>query len=966
MVRNCIEIFRFVYGLLMQLRTLLVIIVTEKPTDYAAILRAANQDINEPPEWLAPSKFVYSPEYGVGEVMAVLGRRLIVKFIEEVNPTQFDNWEDVVEKGLIKESGASLGSNLDNSDIGGDVAAIGEEIDKIPNVAFQSVARDFATTITRVNIQSGVGGSIHPIPEDLPSNLHLGLQNICVNTVYSHQLEALAKLRAGYDLTITTPTASGKTLCYNLPIIEACIKQPDTRALYIFPLKALALDQMRKLQMLVKAIPNHRIKIALMTGDTPRDERQQLFIPYPPNVLAVSPDLLHHYLYNIRRPQEGEGWRLFLRQLRYVVIDESHTYIGAFGAHFANLMRRLRLAVDAVGGNSHKLQFICSSATIGNPQEMALRFSGRTQQPNRSHLIRESGADSAGRTLLCLEPSSAANVEASKMIISWLQHNLSGIVFCNSRAAVKGLLGLIQRETQRTGCGHLANQVALFYSSLIGERRREIISKLQSGQIKVIISTSSLEAGIDLPELDCCLIRGFPGSLMSFWQRVGRAGRKQHGLVIYLPLAQNPIDVYYAKNPQQLLSGDVECSAFNPDYPTILGKHLECGCIESALALREINHRFGHVAGTIADSLLQQNKLYLSNGGKLWGRGYPHKEVNLRSAANTSINLIDKHSGDILEKMSLEVAYREVFPQAIYFLQDENGDIIAYRSESLNVEKGEAQLAYLGKETTLYTEAESELDIVPLSTLAQPKIINTNIDDGRIRLTLAWGEITTSVTGYRLMKRIYGKTCKNQQCANFKKSLEGNSCPKCRRQIYAAEVITLQDEIVFETPLVTKYQAPCVLIDLNEGVKKALREQVSRLKQEIIQKYGNSIPEIYQPLWTGASDFIALHSLQHQIIKAVPLVVLSSSLDVDGIVTEKEGRTYNYFYDTCEGGNGAAEAIFHDLSKFAAKAYALASGCDCETGCPRCLHSSGCPQHNEPLNKDLGLYLLDAIFNVPS
>jgi DEAD/DEAH box helicase domain-containing protein len=938
--------------------------VTDKPTDYAAILRAANQTIKEPPEWLAPSKSVYSPEYGVGEVMAVLGQRLIVKFIESVNPMQFADWEDAIAKELIRESGANLTNNPIDSDISGDVAAIGEEIDKIPHIAFQSVARDFALTITKVDIQGVIGGNIHPIPEDLPSNLQIGLQNLCINTVYSHQWEALVKLRAGYDLTITTPTASGKTLCYNLPIIESCLKQPDTTALYIFPLKALALDQMRKLQQLVKAVPNHQIKIALMTGDTPKESRQQLFIPAPPNILAVSPDLLHHYLYNIRRPIEGEGWRQFLRQLRYVVIDESHTYIGAFGAHFANLMRRLRLAIDSVGGNSHRLQFIISSATIGNPISMALRFSGRTQQPQRLHFIKDSGADSAGRSLLCLEPSSAANVEASKMVISWLQHNLSGIVFCNSRAAVKGLLGLIQRETQRQGIGHLASQLALFYSSLTSERRREIISKLQSGQVKVIISTSSLEAGIDLPELDCCLIRGFPGSLMSFWQRVGRAGRKQHGLVIYLPLAQNPIDVYYAKNPQQLLSGEVECSAFNPDYPTILGKHLECGCVESALAIGEINRRFGNVAGTVADSLMQQNKLYLSNKGKLWGHGYPHKEINLRGAANTSIDLIDKHSGDILEKMSLEVAYREVFPEAIYFLQDESGDIIAYRSESLNVEKGEARLAYLGKETNLFTEAESQLDIVPLSTLAQPKIIQTNIEDCKIRLTLAWGEITTSVTGYRLMKRTYGKTCKNKQCVNFKKSLEGNSCLKCRRQLYSAEVTTLQNEIMFELPFVTKYQAPCVLIDLNEPLKKALRSQVNILKQDIITQYGSNIPEIYQPLWTGTADFIAIHSLQHQIIKAVPLVVLSSSLDVDGIVTQKEDRIYNYFYDTCSGGNGAAEAIFHDLSKFAAKAHALASGCNCETGCPRCLHASGCPQHNEPLNKDLGLYLLNAIFNV--
>ena len=939
----------------------------DKPTDYAAIIRAANQ-ISEPPEWLSAGKHVYSPEYGVGEVMAILGRRLIVKFVEEVNPTQFADWENVIASSSIKPSNTNLVSSTSFlEETNPNAATISEQIHQIPQLAFQSVAQEFIATVSLIDIKKAHIGIIHPVPGDLPPALRLGLQNIGIKSIFSHQLEALDKLRAGFDLSITTPTASGKTLCYNLAILESCLKEtatasnsPNQTALYIFPLKALALDQMRKLQSLVRAMPTNRIKLALMTGDIPVKERQRLFIPNPPNILAVSPDLLHHYLYNLRRREEGEGWRKYLKQLRYVVIDESHTYTGAFGAHFANLMRRLRLAVDAVGGNSNNLQFICSSATIGNPVEMALRFSGRTHQPDRLHLIQANGAPSGGRTLLSLAPTSAANVEASKIVISWLQHHLSGIVFCNSRAAVKGLLGLIQRETQRQGLGY-ADKVAVFYSSLTSDRRQEIIHKLQSGQIKVIIATSSLEAGIDLPELDCCLIRGFPGSLMSFWQRVGRAGRKQHGLVIYLPLAQNPIDVYYAQNPQHLLSGEVESAAFNPDYPTILGKHLECGCIESSIDLSELNSRFGNVAGAVVDSLLQQNKLSLSNGGKLWGRGYPHKEVNIRSSTQTSISLIDKHSGEVIESMSLPLAHREVFPEAIYFVQDEGSEIIAYQSESLDVLRGEAKLAFLGKDTDLFTEAESELNIQRLSNLAESKVIPTNIKDGRLRLTLVWGEITTSVIGYKLMKRSYGMTCKNERCSNYKQSLEGKTCLKCKRPLYSAEVTKLQSEVVFNESYVTKYQAPCVLIEINEPLKQALTKQVNLLKQEVLKIAGGEIPEQYQALWKSNPDFTALHSIQHQIVKAVPLVVLSSSLDVDSIVQEKEGKAIAYFYDTCEGGNGAAEAIFHELSRFATKGYALASECNCEVGCPKCLHSSSCPQHNSGLNKDLGLFLLDAI-----
>ncbi len=616
------------------------------------------------------------------------------------------------------------------------------QIQAIPDSRFRVLAAEIAESLTNVDITPPSIGELYPCPSDLPVQLRSALTRIGINNLYSHQLEALTNLRAGLDLSICTQTASGKTLCYNIAVLESCLQQSETRGLYIFPLKALAVDQMVKLSSLVTALGTEPVlKVGLMTGDTPKDERQQLFLPDPPNILAVSPDLLHHYLYNVRRRQGGEQWREFLRRLRWVVIDEAHTYVGAFGGHFANLMRRLRLAVDSVNGNSDKLQFICTSATIGNPEEMALRFSGRTAQPERLHLIEDSGARSAGRTLLCLRPNSTANPDACKIIISWLRHDLSGIVFCNSRAAVKNLLGLIRRETERQGIGYLANQVAVFYGSLKGDRRRAIIQQLQQRKVKIIISTSALEAGIDLPELDGCLIRGFPGSLMSFWQRVGRAGRSSHGLVIFLPIAQDPLDSFYGNNPQQLLSGEIEKTAFNPDYATILSKHLECSCVESGLPLGGMQNRFSDTAGVIADSLLQQQKLVLSRDGKLWGQGYPHNNLSLRSSAHKSIELIDKDSSEIIEEMPLALAQREVFPNAIYTVQDPNGELIAYRSESLDQERHQAILKCLGKDTVLFTQAKSELYIKPLSNLAEPRIISTTIPEGRLRLTLVWAEI---------------------------------------------------------------------------------------------------------------------------------------------------------------------------------------------------------------------------------
>ncbi len=924
--------------------------------DYAAIIRAAQEHLPNAPDWLAVDKQIYSAERGRGEVKALLGKRLIACFQNEDELTQISDWPLAIAQGQITSCSTAL--NSDTSSTGTLNVSLSEQLSAIPDPAFRAVAQELALNLTSIRSTEANTGTLYPLPEDLPSDLRSVLDRIGLSHLYSHQLEALNSLRAGLDLSICTQTASGKTMCYNVAVLESCLNQPSTTSLYIFPFKALALDQMQKLSELVGSLP---IKVALMTGDTPKAERQRLFIPSPPNILAVSPDLLHHYLYNVRRQDEGEPWRQFLRQLKYIVIDESHTYTGAFGAHFANLMRRLRLAVDGVGGHSDKLQFICTSATIGNPEEMALRFSGRTEQPERLRLIQYSGARSAGRTILCLNPSSTANPDACKIILSWLQHDLSGIVFCNSRAAVKNLLGLIQRQTARQGMSHLAQKVAIFYGSLKSDRRREIIQKLQQGRLKVILATSALEAGIDLPELQCCLIRGFPGSLMSFWQRVGRAGRNQHGLVIFLPVAQNILDDFYGRNPEQLLSGQVESAAFNPQYPTILSKHLECGCVESGIPLASLTSRFGQAAGAIADSLLQQNKLYLSRNNQLWSKGYPHKNVSLRGSSQDAISLIDKDNGEPFEEMSLALAQRELFPGAIYMAQDAEGELIAYRSESLDEERKSAVLAALNQDNNLFTQSESQLDIQLISKLAEPKIVPTAIAEARLRLTLAWGKITTLVTGYRQFVRAYVMTCTNGGCPNYRQSLEGQICASCKRSLHSAEITKVVKEVQFEEPLQTQYQAPCVKVELNPPLVTAIQARLNEIKESIRATHGNDIPEQFKDLWDCPPEFIALHSMLHQVIKAVPLVILSSSLDVDAVVETTEGRTVGYFYDTCDDGTGSAEAIFHQLSQFASKAKALAQACGCESGCPRCLTQHGCPQQNAGLHKDAGLFLLDAL-----
>lgn len=943
-----------------------------KPTDYAAIIRAAAQGgERKHPEWLDPGQQLCSPKYGQGKVTAWLGNILIVKFPGYSIHVQYKNWQQSVERSEIAPLGAtatpeSLSEASESATGEVQPASFSQvsaaEIAAIPQSKFRAVAQELASNLSAVRINPAASGSLYGIPKDLPSALQNALRRLKINELYSHQVEALTYLRKGSDLSIVTPTASGKTLCYNLAILEDCLNSPQTSALYIFPLKALAFDQFCKLQGIVGTFPQkQRVKVEQMTGDTPYNERLELFVPHPPNILAVNPDLLHHQLAKIPRVQQWEPWREFLRRLRWVVIDESHTYTGAFGAHFANLMRRLRRAVDSVGGNSSKLQFICSSATIGNPQDMAMRFSGRTSQPERLHLIESSGAGSAGRTVLCLAPSETADSDACKIVLSWLQQDLSGIVFCNSRKAVKKLVDLIQKESTRQGNSYLARKVTAFYGSLKTDRRRDIISQLQTGKIKVIISTSALEAGLDLPELDCCLVRGYPGSIMSFRQRLGRAGRVNPGLVIFLPVAQNPLDYYYGKHPEQLLSGEVESAAFNPNYPTIVSKHLECCCVESGLPDVEVESRFDAVGGAVAEGLLEQQRLSLSPNGTLRGRGEPHKGVNIRGSAIDAIELIDGNTGESFEEMPRDTAYREVFPGAIYTAFDGGNDLVTYRCESLNIEQEKAILQPFEEDPSLVTEPDLGLQIKLLEDLETPRIIPTGLPEGRLRLTLGWGEITWQVTGYKLCKKEYRQTCTNAKCSRHQQPLEGKVCTSCGRTLKSREMNKLIDAVGFDPPYQIQYQAPVVKVEVNPPLIVAITDEVNRHKASARSQYGNKIPQELEGLFESDPVAVALHSMAHQIQLAVPLVVLSSTRDINCKVERDDSGIVVYFFDTTDGGNGASEEIGKQLPLFAAKAMSLALTCECSDGCPKCLFQISCPQQNKGLHKKVGLFLLEAI-----
>lgn len=843
--------------------------------------------------------------------------------------------------------------------------SISSTIATITDLRFKQLAAQLESQTVALEHLPANEGRLSSLPLDLDPDISIALEKTGIYKLYEHQIATRQALLRGKDVIITTPTASGKTLCFNPTILETCLKDPDSTALYIFPLKALANDQMAKLSQMIKFLPR-KLKATLLTGDVPIPERLSLFTPEIPQILAVSPDLLHHQLFKIKN-NEWEAWRVFLRNLRYVVIDEAHTYVGAFGIHFSNLMRRLKLAIDIVGGNSEQLQFIISSATLGNPRDLATSFTHRNN-PEGLEVIDQSGADTASRTLICLAPTDLPNGESARIITAWLDRKFKGIVFCNSRSAVKSLMLLLQDQLKKAGRQSELQKIAIFYGSVLGQARREIIEKLRSGQQTIIISTSALEAGIDLPELDCCLIRGYPGSLMNFRQRIGRVGRKNPGLIIYLPLSGNALDYYYGQHPEKLLHGEVESAAFNPDYPTILSKHLECACAESTIRVSELESRFGSRASAISNILLRTNKIFILGQGKLAARGYPHKDVNMRSNTQATIAITTNYNNEVIEEMSRESAYREVYPGAIYMAQDSQGQPAFYEGQILDLANNKAIIKPI-EDPELSTQAKEEVFIEILQTTSEPAQLPTTIVGGQLELQLCWGTISLQVVGYGIYPRKYNLRCSNTSCGNHHQTTDKAVCTVCRSATIPWDRSKPIKENIFEQPYCIKHEAPILLMKVNAALSKEILAKAEQIKKQVNKNFPHKVPTELQAITRMSSPLlVALHSLEHLINVALPLEILCSSQDLNGLCVADNIDKQNavaFFYDSTDGGNGCCEAIFDNYASIVNKAYDLAVSCDCSWGCPRCLFRHGCSHNNEFLNKQLGLFLLKSCGNFP-
>src|SRR6266446_9630957 len=480
-----------------------------------------------------------------------------------------------------------------------------------------------------------------PFPVTLDPRLPSALRGRGIEYLYSHQARCWELIEKGHSLVVVTPTASGKTLCYNLPVLQALLERADARVLYLFPTKALAQDQLAELEALAKSLPD--LRMFTYDGDTPQDARRA--VRARANLVLTNPDMLHSGIL----PHHTKWLNLF-QNLRYVVIDELHAYRGVFGSHLANVVRRLKRICAHYGSAP---QFIMASATIANPRELAERLIGEPVEE-----VAESGAPAGERIFLCYNPP-VVNPElgirapylgeAAGLVARFLKRKIATIAFAQSRLATEVLLSTIKASVaDKTGD---AGIVRGYRGGYLPTRRRAVEQGLRAGDVLGVVSTSALELGVDIGHLDVAVLAGYPGTIASLWQQAGRAGRRSGPSAAILVATSAPLDQFMVTHPDYLFGTPPEHARVNPDNPFILVNHLKCAAFELPIgpgAAGEGVETFGDADVRRLLAALEDEGV-LHHAGSRWhwaAETYPADHISLRTVTSDNFLVIDTTARD--------------------------------------------------------------------------------------------------------------------------------------------------------------------------------------------------------------------------------------------------------------------------------------------------------------------------------
>ncbi|GER38598.1 dead box ATP-dependent RNA helicase [Striga asiatica] len=778
---------------------------------------------------------------------------------------------------------------------------------------------------------SARGAKYVDIPCQLSDNVKSALNRVGITRLYSHQAESIQASLAGKHVIVATMTSSGKSLCYNIPVVEALLHNPLACALYLFPTKALAQDQLRALSALTHGLDNS-LNIGIYDGDTSQEDR--LWLRDNARLLITNPDMLHISIL----PFHGKFSRI-LSNLRFIVIDEAHYYKGTFGCHASLIFRRLRRICSHV--YSSDPSFVFSTATSANPKEHAMELANLPT----IELIENDGSPSGLKLFilwnppLCLKTvwkrtktSMEANGSVSKTVVpgrsspilevsylfaEMVQHGLRCITFCKTRKLCELVL-CHTREILRESAPHLADKVCSYRGGYMADDRRKIESDFFNGNICGIAATNALELGIDVGHIDVTLHLGFPGSIASLWQQAGRSGRREKpSLAIYVAF-EGPLDQYFMKFPYKLFRGPIECCHVDPTNDQALQQHLTCSALEHPLSLLHDEKYFGSGLEKAIKSL--KSKGFLStdlsreSAARIWTyighEKSPSSAVNIRSMERVRYKVIDKLNNEVLEEIEESKAFFQVYEGAVYMNQGKT-----YLVKHLDLA---SKIAWCQRaDVNYYTKTRDYTEI---------HIIGSNIP-----------------MEYKKLLPAYPATASIDQLART--TAQTNTCKVTTTWFGFRRIWKRSNEVIDTVELSLpdySYESQAVWIRVPQSVKTAVESSHYTFRA-------------------------GLHAAGHALRNVIPLFIICNQSDLSSECANPYENHYVperiLLYDPHPGGTGISAKVQPIFTELLIAASELLSSCHCsgEAGCPNCVQNLACTEYNEVLHKEAALMIIKGV-----
>ena len=754
---------------------------------------------------------------------------------------------------------------------------------------------------------------------------------------YSHQAAAAEAVHAGKNIVIVTPTASGKTLCYNLPILNAILENPDSRALYLFPTKALAQDQLAELHDLNQRLDNH-FGVFTYDGDTPSDARKA--IREKAHIALTNPDMLHTGIL----PHHTRWTRLF-ENLRYIVIDELHTYRGVFGSHLCNVLRRLRRVARFYG---REPQFICCSATIANPGDLASRLLEADVE-----VLDANGAPAAEKTFVFYNPpvvNRALGIrrsyinESSRVAQEFLKHDLQTMVFANSRLHTELLLTYLQQANpQLPG---KPETIRGYRGGYLPNERREIERGLRDGRIRGVVSTSALELGIDVGSLDAVVMAGYPGSIAGTWQRAGRAGRRSGSSCAVLVASSAPLDQFMVRHPDYFFGSTPEHAFIQPDNLEILINHLKCAAFELPIAADV--ERFGDVdVPDLCARLAEAGFLHRAGEHYHWTHeAYPADTVSLRSVTSDNFVIVDiTGQSNVIGEVDYPSALTTVHEKAIYLHGGQQ-----YHVEHLDFKERKAYVKQVDADyytdTIRYTQVRV-LEIAATSRDLESPAASVGAQHaapllGTTDPSSAHGVIPSEAGG--MHSHSHGDVLVRSQVVGFKKIkfFTNENVGAGNLELPENEMHTTSYWITLERALLDSL--PYSISERQSGMfglLYALESVATLLLMCDRRDLGTAIGE--RPSAPGSDSDELVSMRMEDAVSANAKEFFEPNL---------------YLFDVYPGGIGFSEPLFRAHELLVQKTRELIAACGCEQGCPSCVGPAG---DLAPRAKESALAILDRL-----